>query len=56
MYMSHALVVRRDLFLRLGGFRAGFEGSQDHDFALLRRKTQERLLKRVALPGLRLVR
>ncbi|MFO1323152.1 MAG: glycosyltransferase [Burkholderiales bacterium] len=34
MYVSHALVVRRELFLRLGGLRVGFEGSQDHDFAL----------------------
>ncbi len=34
MYMSHALVVRRALFAAQGGFRAGFEGSQDHDFAL----------------------
>ena len=34
MYMSHALVVRRGLFDSLGGFREGFEGSQDYDFAL----------------------
>lgn len=34
MYLSHALVVRRELFERLGGCRAGFEGSQDHDLAL----------------------
>lgn len=34
MYMSHALVVRRELFAELGGFRPGFEGSQDYDFAL----------------------
>jgi GT2 family glycosyltransferase len=34
MYMSHAFVVRRALFDSLGGFREGFEGSQDYDFAL----------------------
>ena len=34
MYFSHAFVVRRSLFAGLGGFRAGFEGSQDYDFAL----------------------
>ena len=34
MYFSHLFVVRRQLFERIGGFRAGFEGSQDHDLAL----------------------
>jgi GT2 family glycosyltransferase/predicted nucleic acid-binding Zn-ribbon protein len=34
MYMGHILTVRRSLFERLGGFRVGFEGSQDYDFAL----------------------
>ena len=34
MYMSHAFVVRRTLFAAHGGFRTGFEGSQDYDFAL----------------------
>jgi GT2 family glycosyltransferase len=34
MYMSHIKVVRRSLYERLGGFRKGFEGSQDYDFAL----------------------
>ncbi|OYQ36914.1 hypothetical protein CHU95_02700 [Niveispirillum lacus] len=34
MYMGHLLVVRRRLFADLGGMRAGFEGSQDYDFAL----------------------
>ncbi len=34
MYVAHALVVRRSLFAELGGFRAGFEESQDYDFAL----------------------
>jgi glycosyltransferase involved in cell wall biosynthesis len=34
MYLSHLLVVRRSLFNEIGGFRKGYEGSQDFDFAL----------------------
>lgn len=34
MYFSHAFGVRREIFHELGGFREGFEGSQDFDFAL----------------------
>jgi len=34
MYFSHVIVVRRSIFADLGGFRVGFEGSQDYDFAL----------------------
>ena len=34
MYFGHLVVVCRNLFTRLGGCRAGFEGSQDYDFAL----------------------
>lgn len=34
MYCAHMIVVRRSLFETLGGMRAGFEGSQDYDFAL----------------------
>ncbi len=34
MYLLHCLCVRKSLFLRLGGYRADFDGSQDHDFAL----------------------
>jgi glycosyltransferase involved in cell wall biosynthesis len=34
MYLGHVKAVRRALFERLGGFRTGFEGSQDYDFAL----------------------
>ncbi len=34
MYMGHLLVVRRSIFEQLGGFRIGFEGSQDYDFSL----------------------
>jgi len=32
--ISHLGVYRRDLLRRIGGFRLGFEGSQDHDLAL----------------------
>ncbi len=32
--VSHLGVFRRDLVRRIGGFREGFEGSQDHDLAL----------------------
>ncbi|NOZ87317.1 MAG: hypothetical protein GXP49_13825 [Deltaproteobacteria bacterium] len=32
--MGHFLVVRRSLALESGGFRPGFDGSQDHDLAL----------------------
>jgi GT2 family glycosyltransferase/glycosyltransferase involved in cell wall biosynthesis len=34
MYFSHAFAVRRELYVRVGGMRLGFEGSQDYDFAL----------------------
>ena len=34
MYTCHLSAYRRDLLLSVGGFRAGFEGSQDHDLAL----------------------
>ncbi len=34
MYAGQVLVVRSGLFEQLGGLREGFEGSQDHDFAL----------------------
>lgn len=34
MYLGHVCMVRHSLFEALGGFRVGFEGSQDYDFAL----------------------
>lgn len=34
MYMAHLLVVRRELFDRVGGLRSEFDGSQDYDLAL----------------------
>ncbi|MER3449352.1 MAG: glycosyl transferase family 2 [Chloroflexota bacterium] len=33
-YMAHLLVVRRNLVEEVGGFRMGFDGSQDHDLVL----------------------
>ncbi len=33
-YISHLCVLRKDLLERVGGLRAGFEGSQDHDLYL----------------------
>lgn len=33
-YFGHMLVVRRDLVEAVGGFRAGFDGSQDYDLVL----------------------
>ena len=34
MYLGHLLVVRRSLFVELGGLRPDYDGSQDHDLAL----------------------
>ncbi len=34
MYTTHFSVLRRTLALEVGGFRAGFDGSQDHDLVL----------------------
>jgi GT2 family glycosyltransferase/glycosyltransferase involved in cell wall biosynthesis len=31
MYLNQALLIRRELFDAIGGFRLGFDGSQDHD-------------------------
>lgn len=33
-YVCHLGVYKRDLLIRIGGFRAGVEGSQDHDLLL----------------------
>jgi len=58
MYWSHLLVVRRRLFVEAGGFRVGFEGAQDYDFALRVTEVSDRVghIPRVlyhwrALPG-----
>ena len=34
MYCSHLFIIRRALFVEVGGLRVGFEGSQDYDLAL----------------------
>lgn len=34
MYTSHLSVIRTEVVRRVGGFREGFDGSQDHDLAL----------------------
>jgi glycosyltransferase involved in cell wall biosynthesis len=34
MYTNHLSLYRRDLVIQLGGFRSGFDGSQDYDLAL----------------------
>ena len=34
MYTSHLSVIRRSLVKQVGGFREGFDGSQDHDLVL----------------------
>lgn len=34
MYLGHLSALRHDLVRRVGGFREGFDGSQDHDLAL----------------------
>ena len=34
MYLGHLSALRRDLVEGVGGFRPGFDGSQDHDLAL----------------------
>lgn len=47
MYVGHLGVYRSDLVRRLGGFRAGFEGSQDYDLCL---RVSERARRIVHLP------
>lgn len=34
MYICHLLVIRRELFIAVGGFRPDFDGSQDYDLML----------------------
>jgi len=45
-YICHLLVVRRSLVDDLGGFREGYEGSQDHDLAI-RAAERARAIKHV---------
>lgn len=42
-YICHFLVVRRELLQEVGGFRVGFEGSQDHDLLLRLVERSERI-------------
>lgn len=44
MYLGHLGVYRRTLVAEVGGFRAGFEGSQDWDLALRVSERAERIL------------
>lgn len=46
-YICHLTCVRRDLLARLGGFRMGFDGSQDYDLVL---RATEQAKKIVHLP------
>lgn len=43
MYACHLTVMRRDLVERIGGFRAGFEGSQDYDLWLRATELTDRI-------------
>ena len=47
MYTCHLSVIRRSLALALGGFRTGFDGSQDYDL-ILRVTEQARRIEHVA--------
>lgn len=47
MYTSHLSVMRADLVRELGGFRDGFDGSQDHDLAL---RVSERARRVIHIP------
>lgn len=42
-YVAHFLVCRRDLLLKAGAFRFGFDGSQDHDLVLRLVEKSERI-------------
>ena len=50
MYTGHLSVLRRSLVQEVGGFRPGFEGSQDHDLVL---RVTERAREIVHVPGVR---
>ncbi|GIS90482.1 MAG: hypothetical protein CM1200mP20_05230 [Pseudomonadota bacterium] len=44
MYTSHLSVYRKDLINTVGGFRPGYDGSQDYDLALRVSETTDRIL------------
>ncbi len=46
-YITHFTVIRRSVFQEIGGFRRGFEGSQDHDLVL---RAAERSRRVVHIP------
>ena len=48
MYTTHFSVLRRSLALDVGGFRVGYDGSQDHDLVL---RVTERARDVVHVPG-----
>ena len=43
-YICHFFVVRREVDLKTGGFRSGFDGAQDHDFILRCAEAADRIL------------
>ncbi|MCX7649744.1 MAG: glycosyltransferase [Flavobacteriales bacterium] len=45
-YLGHLVVVRTDLLRQIGGFRSGFEGSQDYDM-LLRLTERTQAIRRI---------
>jgi O-antigen biosynthesis protein len=47
MYLIHLLVMRRSLVAEVGGFREGFDGSQDYDLAL---RVTEKARKIIHIP------
>ena len=47
MYTSHLSVIRTELLREVGGFREGYDGSQDHDLAL---RVTERARRIVHIP------
>ncbi len=49
MYLGHPLVIRRTAAIDVGGFRPGFDGSQDHDLAL---RVAERARRVIHVPKL----
>lgn len=49
MYLGHLLVIRRTVAIEAGGFRPGFDGSQDHDLAL---RVAERARRVLHIPKL----
>ncbi len=44
MYLGHLVVCRRSLAIEVGGFRPGFDGSQDHDISLRATEKARRIL------------